>query len=130
MPLMFLNGEGMSGGGAHPHIAGSDFLGPRNTAPQYRFLSFRDEFPGLVRVAADGGERVAGELYDVPMGKLRQLLLAEPSELELSIITLDDGSLSFGMVVRSGMETGPGVHDITRWASWRAYLDAQAGNEP
>ncbi len=125
---MFLNGEGMSGGAAHPHIAGSDFLGPRDTAPQYRFLSFRDEFPGLVRVATEDGSRISGELYDVPMDKLRDLLFTEPPELELSIITLDDGSFSFGMVVRSGRETGPGVQDITRVGSWRAHL--KANNQP
>lgn len=122
MPLMFLNGEGMAGGAAHANIAGSDFLGPRQTAPQYRFLSFRDDFPGLVPATPEDGASIVGELYDVPMDRLRNLLAAEPPELELSIITLDDGTLSFGMVVRAGQDAGPGVRDITDVASWRAHL--------
>ena len=121
MPLMFLNGEGMAGGAAHANIAGSNFLGPRRTAPQYRFLSFRDEFPGLVPASANGAS-IVGELYEVPMDKLQKLLAAEPPELELSIITLDDGTLSFGMVVRAGQDEGAGVQDITDVASWRAHL--------
>lgn len=122
MALMFLNGEGMQGGSAHRHIAGSSFLGEVRTAPDYRFLAFGDEFPGLLPVAQDGGS-ILGELYDVPMDKLQQLLRAEPAELELSIVTLASGALSFGMVVRSDLdlEAHTATTDITEVSSWRAH---------
>jgi hypothetical protein len=120
MALMFLNGEGMHGGSAHASIEGVPLVGERRTAPRYRFFSVRDEFPGLYPVAA-GGAAVLGELYDVPMGPLRALLATEPPELELSIVELADGELSFGMVLREA-EHATGRHrDITEYGGWRAY---------
>jgi gamma-glutamylcyclotransferase (GGCT)/AIG2-like uncharacterized protein YtfP len=121
MPLMFLNGEGMSGGQAHPHIAGSRFVGSRATAARYRFVAFGREFPGLVP-DDESGASILGELYDVPMEKLARLLALEPRQLELSIVTLDAGELSFGMVVRADQEISAGAVDITEFASWRRYL--------
>jgi gamma-glutamylcyclotransferase (GGCT)/AIG2-like uncharacterized protein YtfP len=121
MALMFLNGEGMRGGSAHEHIAGSAFLGEIRTAPDYRFLAFGSEFPGLLPVG-EGGTRVLGELYDVPMAKLRRLLRSEPEQLELSVVALSDGRLSFGMVVRAGRADDAEVADITEVASWRLHL--------
>src|SRR5580700_8563016 len=99
MALMFLNGDGMAGGRAHYAI---------EAAPLYRFYSVRDEFPALYPVA-EGGQAVLGELYDVPMGPLSALLATEPEELELSIIELDDGELSFAMVLRDA-EHARGIH--------------------
>lgn len=121
MALMFLNGDGMRDGPAHHHIAGSPLAGERRTAPCYRFYSVRDEFPGLYP-GPDGGQAILGELYDVPMTQLRDLLGSEPPELELSIVELEGGELSFGMVLRRA-EYDRGIHkDITRYGSWRQYL--------
>jgi Allophanate hydrolase C-terminal domain len=126
MPEMFLNGDGMRGGAAHRHIEGVPLIGERRTAPAYRFYSVRDEFPGLYP-ASEGGQPILGELYDVPMGPLRALLASEPPELELSIIELEGGGLSFGMVLRKA-EHDRGIHtDITRYGGWRAYRAALAG---
>jgi len=120
MALMFLNGDGMRGGRAHYTIEGVPLLGERRTAPLYRFYSVRDEFPALYPVA-EGGQPVLGELYDVPLGPLSALLATEPPELELGIIELEDGELSFAMLLRNA-EHDRGVHtDITRFGGWRAY---------
>ncbi len=120
MVLMFLNGDGMRGGRAHHTIEGVPLVGERRTAPLYRFYSVRDEFPALYQVA-EGGQPVLGELYDVPMGPLSALLATEPPELELSIIELEDGELSFAMVLREA-EHALGIHtDITSFGGWRAY---------
>src|SRR6266568_3573931 len=87
---------------------------------RYRFFSVRDEFPALCP-AAEGGQPVLGELYDMPMGPLSALLATEPPELELSVIELDDGELSFAMVLREA-EHALGLHkDITSHGGWRAY---------
>lgn len=119
MALMFLNGDGMRGGRAHHTIEGVPLVGERRTAPCYRFYSIRDEFPGLYP-DPEGGP-VLGELYDVPMAPLRALLATEPPELELSVIELEDGELSFAMVVRDA-EHDRGIHrDITSYGGWRAY---------
>ncbi len=108
---MFLTGDGMSDGPLHRHISGAPLIGERRTAPRYRFYSVRDEFPVLCPVA-EGGGAILGELYDVPMSQLRDLLAREPPELELSIVELaagaappgepQDPELSFGMVLRRG----------------------------
>jgi gamma-glutamylcyclotransferase (GGCT)/AIG2-like uncharacterized protein YtfP len=119
MALMFLNGDGMRGGRAHYTIEGVPLIGERRTAPRYRFFSVRDEFPGLYPDPQGGAVR--GELYDVPMAPLRALLATEPAELELSIIELEAGELSFAMVLRDA-EHASGVHtDITAYGGWRAY---------
>ena len=120
MALMFLNGDGMRGGRAHYTIEGVPLVGERRTAPLYRFFSVRDEFPALYP-AAEGGQPILGELYDVPMGPLSALLATEPPELELSIIELQDGELSFAMLLREA-EHELGIHkDITGFGGWRAY---------
>ena len=123
MALMFLNGDGMRGGRAHYTIEGAPLIGERRTAPLYRFYSIRDEFPGLYP-AAEGGQPVRGELYDVPMSGLRELLATEPPELELSIIELEAGELSLAMVLRDA-EYARGIHkDITSYGGWLAYRTA------
>lgn len=122
MVHMFLNGGGMRGGAVHHHIAGiAEFLGEVRTAPRYGFVSIRDEYPGLHPVD-EGGVAVAGELYEVPMATLRDgLLPAEPPELELSIIELEDGSSSLAMVLRPGIREREEVTDISAHGGWRAY---------
>jgi allophanate hydrolase-like protein len=129
MALMFLNGDGMRGGRAHYTIEGVPLIGECRTAPLYRFYSVRDEFPALYP-AAEGGQPIAGELYDVPMGPLSALLATEPPELELSIIELQDGDLSFAMVLRTA-EHVHGIHkDITSYGGWRAYRAASLSEDP
>src|ERR1700692_3286836 len=120
MALMFLNGDGMRGGRAHHTIEGVPLIGERRTAARYRFYSVRDEIPGLYP-DPDGGGPVAGELYDVPMDQLHALLATEPPELELSIVELEAGELSFAMVLRDA-EHARGIHqDITSYRGGAAY---------
>jgi gamma-glutamylcyclotransferase (GGCT)/AIG2-like uncharacterized protein YtfP len=116
---MFLTGDGMRGGPLHQHIAGAEFIGERRTLPRYRFYSVRDEFPAL-RPVTEGGEQILGELYDVPMTQLHELLSREPPELELSIVELEPDDLSFGMILRRG-DDGQSFPDITSYGGWRAY---------
>jgi gamma-glutamylcyclotransferase (GGCT)/AIG2-like uncharacterized protein YtfP len=121
MPLMFLNGDGMRGGRLHAHIAGATLVGQRRTLPRYRFYSVRDGFPALCPVS-DGGAAILGELYEVPMAQLRELLAREPPELELSIVELAPDELSFGMILRRGVDEHA-FTDITRYGGWRAYRE-------
>ena len=125
---MFLNGGGMRGGPVHHHIEGVPLRGELRTAPKYRFYSVRDEFPALVSVA-EGGAAIIGELYDVPMEMLHHSLLpAEPEELELGTIELEDGGLSFAMLLRREvLERGAGLTDITEHGGWRSYRGEAGG---
>ena len=123
---MFLTGDGMSDGPLHHHISGALLIGELRTAPRYRLYSVRDEFPAL-RPVSEEGQPILGELYDVPMNLLWDLLAHEPPELELSMVELDARvagarrapELSFGMVLRRGERSR--YSDITHHGGWRAY---------
>ncbi|MFC5747727.1 gamma-glutamylcyclotransferase [Actinomadura rugatobispora] len=125
--LMFVNGQAMSGGELGDALAGARFLGPVRTAPDYRFFSFGDVFPGLVPAGRGAGRPVPGELYEVGYADLRERLLPrEPAELELSVIRLEDGRGSLSMVCRDGVLGGEGVHEITAEGGWREHLATAA----
>ena len=119
---LFVNGGGMRGGEVHYSIEGLPFIGEARTAPRYRFFSVRDEFPGLWPVD-EGGVSIAGELYDVPLDVIRDRFIpAEPPELELGVVELDDGSSALVVVVRANVHaSGEGLKDISEYGGWRAY---------
>jgi gamma-glutamylcyclotransferase (GGCT)/AIG2-like uncharacterized protein YtfP len=119
---LFVNGEGMNGGKVHYSIDGHPFLGAARTAPRYRFFSVRDEFPGLWPVA-EGGASIEGELYEVPLDVIRDSFMpAEPPELELGVLELDDGTSSLVVLMRPDVVgSGAGLTDITEHGGWRSY---------
>jgi hypothetical protein len=121
MVHLFVNGEGMRGGGVHHNIAEYPYLGEVRTAPRYRFFSVRDEFPGL-QLVETAGASIAGELYDVPLSVIAEKFLPdEPPELELGVIQLDDDSYALAVRLRPG-EAESGKHkDITSYGGWRTY---------
>ncbi|HEY0687472.1 MAG TPA: gamma-glutamylcyclotransferase [Kribbella sp.] len=123
MVHLFVNGEGMRGGGVHHNIAEYPYLGEVRTAPRYRFFSVRDEFPGL-QLVETAGASIAGELYDVPLSVIAEKFLPdEPPELELGVIQLDDDSYALAVQLRPG-EAGSGEHnDITSYGGWRTYRE-------
>ena len=121
MVLMFLNGGGMRGGSLHHLLRGAPLVRAARTAPKYRFWAGRDDFPAMQPVD-EGGCSVVGEVYDVPLEVLmRHLLPAEPRELELGIVELDDGTASLAMVLRREFEGAEGLVDISDIGDWRAY---------
>lgn len=126
MVYMFLNGGGMRGGPLHHQLLGAPLVKETHTAPKYRFHSVNDKFPALEPVS-EGGVAVAGELYDLPMTTLRDSLLpAEPDELELGVIELEDGTPSFAVVLRREFRCTATLTDISHLASWRKYaVDGQ-----
>jgi hypothetical protein len=121
---LFLNGEGMRGGRVHPSVAQYPFLGEARTAPCYRFYVYEDRFPALWPVA-DGGVSVPGELIELPLEAVRdEFMPVEPSELELGVIELADGSASLAVVLRPDVHArGTGLVDISDYGGWRAYLE-------
>ena len=125
---LFVNGGGMRGGDVHYSIEGLPFLREARTAPKYRFFSVRDEFPGLWPVD-EGGVSIVGELYDVPLDVIRDRFIpAEPPELELGVVELDDGSSALVVVVRANVyASGEGLKDISEYGGWRAYRASMAG---
>ncbi len=130
MRQMFLNGTAMSGQPDHGAVAGARFLGDVRTAPNYRFIAVRNEFPGLLPV--DGpGARVEGELYEISEETLfRVLLPEEPAELELGTIELESGDIVNCMHLQpERVDVSDYIVDISKVASWRRYL-ASLANRP
>jgi gamma-glutamylcyclotransferase (GGCT)/AIG2-like uncharacterized protein YtfP len=128
MVPLFVNGEGMRGGKVHYSIEGHKFLGPARTAARYRFFSVRDEFPGLWPVD-EGGVSIEGELYEVPLEVIRDRFIpAEPPELELGVLELDDGGSALVVLMRKDVvESGEGLTDISDYGGWRGYRASRAG---
>lgn len=124
---MFLNGTAMSGFADHVHVAGAHFLGPRLTAPVYRFYAVRDEYPGLVFVG-DGGVSIVGELYEMDRAVWRDRLLPnEPPELDPGEVQLENGTTSNVMLLaRERVPDGDKVLDISDFGGWRAYVASRA----
>jgi gamma-glutamylcyclotransferase (GGCT)/AIG2-like uncharacterized protein YtfP len=119
---MFLNGTAMSGQKDHAAIAGATLVGPTRTAPNYRFLAVRNEFPGLLPVDT-GGISIDGELYEMSDEQLFDTLLPqEPRELELGSIELLDGSTVRAMILcPERITTTDEIVDIADFGGWRAY---------
>lgn len=123
MVLLMTNGEGMRGGRVHHTIEAHPFLGEVRTAPKYRFFSVRDEFPGILPVTDGSGSSIRGELYDVPLEVVRDRFLPhEPSELELGVVELEDGTAALSMMLRRE-ESGRHA-DISAHGGWRAYRES------
>ena len=132
MPYMFLNGGGMRGGSLHHLLGGAPLIAEIRTAPLYRLYSVGDRYPAL-QLAAESpdpgaaGSAIAGEVYDLPLGLLRDdLLPAEPPELELGVIKLADGAAALGMILRRPCPALNDLIDITRFGGWRSYVSRHA----
>lgn len=122
MALMFLNGGGMRGGPLHHQLQGAELVRVATSAPKYRYYSVGDRFPAM-REVATGGRSVVGEVYDLPLETLRDHLLpAEPPELELGVIELDDGTGCLATVLRGEFAGADGLKDISEIGDWRVYL--------
>ncbi len=125
MPRMFLNGTAMAGGADHRLVGDSPLVAATRTAAAYRFHSVGDRYPALEHVGA-GGVAVEGEVYEMTLERLRDVLLpAEPEGLELGVVELADGSASLSMVLRRSFAPHADLRDI-RTGSWRDHL-SQAG---
>lgn len=121
MALLFLNGGGMRGGPLHHQLRGAPLVRTARSAPRYRYWSVGDRFPAMQAVAS-GGCQVSGEVYDVPLETLlHHLLPAEPPELELGVIELEDGTACLATVLRAGCAGAAELTDISEVGDWRAY---------
>jgi gamma-glutamylcyclotransferase (GGCT)/AIG2-like uncharacterized protein YtfP len=129
MVLMFLNGAAMRGGPLHHQLRGAPLVRTARTAPRYRYWSVGDRFPAMQQVGSGGGS-VRGEVYDVPLEVLlHHLLPAEPPELELGVVELDDGTACLATVLRRRYEGCGELADISGIGDWRAYRAAGTSDD-
>jgi allophanate hydrolase len=99
---------------------GCRLIGEAQTAASYRLyaLDTQPPKPGLHRVDG-GGASITGELWDVPLAALGDLLAMLPPPMALGPVELADGSLHVGFQCEAvAIETAT---DITDYGGWRAY---------
>ncbi|KJK47801.1 hypothetical protein UK23_19245 [Lentzea aerocolonigenes] len=129
MALIFLNGGGMRGGPLHSQLQGTPMVCRARSAPKYRYFSVRGKFPAMHE---SGSASVVGELYDLPLQVLRDHLVpAEPPELEIGVIELEDGSAALATVLRDAvlddaalLQSGD-IRDISYLGDWREFLQRE-----
>lgn len=103
---------------------GARWLGPALTAPVYRLarLDTSPPKPGLVRVGADEGAGIGGELWLVGTAMLGDFLAALPAPMALGRVTLADGTevVGFGCA----LDAWRAGEDITQHGDWPTYLSS------
>ena len=99
------------------------------TAPHYRLYALRNQEqpkPGLIRVGADTGYGIAGEIWRLPLEGFGKLTAAVPAPLGIATISLADGSNTKGFAVEAaGLD---GAIDISTYGGWRAYASEKLRN--
>ncbi len=119
MAGMALNGELVALGGR--------FLRACRTAPDYRLVALSGGppmRPGLVR-RAEGGQRIGGEVWSVPIAAVGKFLARIPAPLGLGKVMLEDGTETTGFICEAmALATGT---DISEFGDWRRYLEATSG---
>ncbi|OBB61403.1 allophanate hydrolase [Mycobacterium sp. 852013-51886_SCH5428379] len=102
---------------------GARWLGPVATAPLYRMarLDTTPPKPGLVRVGAEGGVSIGGELWLLGTAMLGDFLADLPAPMALGRVTLSDGRevVGFGCA----LDAWQAGEDISAYGDWRRYLD-------
>lgn len=101
---------------------GARWLGPARTAPLYRFarLDTTPPKPGLMRVGAEDGTSIGGELWLVGTAMLGEFLAALPAPMALGRVTLADGTevVGFGCALDAWRDGA----DISQFGDWPSYL--------
>ncbi len=125
--ILAVAGAHMSGLPLNGHLTarGARFLEEVATAPDYRFYALPGGppiRPGLVRTTRNG-RSVTLELWAMPTARMGDFLATIPAPLGLGPVRLSDGRTVTGFLAEAaGTE---GATDISAFAGWRAFLDAQ-----
>ena len=78
--------------------------------------------PGLVRVAARAGHKIATEVWALPPKGFGRFVASIPSPLGIGTVLLDDGTRPKGFLCES--EAIRGAENISSHGSWRAFMAA------
>jgi allophanate hydrolase len=122
-------GAHMSGEPLNPQLLalGGRLLGPCRTAPDYRLYRLREKNllrPGLVRIGANAGVPIGGEIWALPPVGFGVMTAAIPGPLGIGSVTLEDGSSVKGFLCEA-VAVGD-AEDISAYGDWRAYRRAVA----
>lgn len=98
-----------------------------DTAPDYRLHALAGgppKRPGLLRVTAGTGQRIATEVWALPPAGFGRFVAGIPAPLGIGTLRLADGTTPKGFLVEP--EGLAGAEDISRLGGWRAYIASLA----
>lgn len=102
---------------------GATLVGAAETAPHYKLFALPDTTPpkpGLLRVAAGQGTRIALEIWEMPLGAYGSFVVLVPAPLGIGTLELGDGGTVQGFLCEA--EALHGAQDISHMGGWRAYI--------
>ncbi len=102
---------------------GAVLLESTETAPDYRLFTLPRSTPpkpGMLRVAAGQGARIAVEVWRMPLAAYGGFVALIPPPLGIGTVRLADGRQCQGFVCEPVALDG--AQDITHLGGWRAYL--------
>lgn len=113
-----LNGELLALGGV--------FVRAVETTPCYRLFLLPGgppHRPGMLRVA-EGGARIAAELWTLPEAGFGRFVAGVPAPLSIGTVLLADGGAEKGFLAEAAGVAD--AEDITRFGGWRGFLAARS----
>ncbi len=102
---------------------GATLVARAETAQNYKLFALPGTVPpkpGLVRVAAGTGSRIALEIWDMPIGHYGSFVALVPAPLGIGTLQLADGVQVQGFLCESLATDG--AQDISHFGGWRAYV--------
>jgi len=106
---------------------GATLVQTTETAADYRLYALPGTTPpkpGLVRVPAGTGARIAIELWELPLEHYGSFVAMIPAPLGIGTLQLADGSTVQGFVCETLATVG--ALDISHFGGWRAYIASMA----
>ena len=105
---------------------GAVLLAKTETAPDYKLFALPGTVPpkpGLLRVEAGQGVRIALEVWEMPLAQFGSFVALVPAPLGIGSVTLADGSAVQGFICEPLALQG--AQDISAMGGWRNYIAAQ-----
>jgi allophanate hydrolase len=103
------------------------FLSATETAADYRLFALAGTHPakpGLLRVAAGKGTRIAVETWALSVEAFGKFVSSVPAPLSIGTMRLADGREAKGFLVEAEAVTD--ARDISSFGGWRAFVAAQS----
>lgn len=110
---------------------GANLTGAAETAPHYKLFALPGTTPpkpGLLRVAAGQGARIALEVWEMPLSAYGSFVALVPSPLGIGTLELGDGSTVQGFLCEP--EALHDAQDISHLGGWRAYIASLKAANP